>query len=59
MSQAVHSIPRNYSIVLYDETGKKGQALRTLIGAGFEDVINLSGGHTSLQRYERAVGFKI
>jgi rhodanese-related sulfurtransferase len=38
---------------------KKGhQALRTLIGAGFEDVTNISGGHASLQRQGRAVGFK-
>lgn len=59
LSQALNSIPKQYSIVVYDETGKKGhQALRTLKGAGFEDVVNLSGGHTSMQRYERAVGFK-
>ncbi|KAF0236644.1 MAG: CoA-disulfide [Prolixibacteraceae bacterium] len=45
-------------VIVYDETGKKGhQALRTLIGAGFKEVINISGGHTSLQRHERAVGF--
>ena len=59
LNQAISSIPREYSIVVYDETGKKGhQALRTLKNAGFENVVNLSGGHTSLQRYERAVGFK-
>ena len=44
---------------MYDETGKKGhQALRTLIGAGFKDVTNISGGHISLQRFARAMGFK-
>jgi rhodanese-related sulfurtransferase len=32
--------------------------LRTLVGAGFKDVINISGGHTSLQRQARTVGFK-
>lgn len=59
LSQTLHSIPKKYAIIVYDETGKKGhQALRTLVGAGFENVVNLSGGHTSLQRYERAVGFK-
>ncbi len=59
LSQALNSIPKQYSIVVYDETGKKGhQALRTLKGAGLEDVVNLSGGHTSMQRYERAIGFK-
>jgi rhodanese-related sulfurtransferase len=32
--------------------------LRTLVGAGFADVTNVSGGHASLQRQARAVGFK-
>jgi len=46
-------------ILVYDETGKKGhQALRTLKGAGFSNVVNLSGGHTSLQRQTRAVRFQ-
>lgn len=57
--QEINSIPKNRPVIVYDETGKKGhQALRTLIGAGFADVTNISGGHTSLQRYARAVGFK-
>lgn len=59
LSQQLESIPSNRLVVVYDETGKKGhQALRTLIGAGFADVVNISGGHTSLQRHGRAVGFK-
>jgi len=46
-------------VIVYDETGKKGhQALRTLLGADFKDVTNISGGHTSLQRQARTVGFK-
>jgi len=53
------SIPVNRPVIVYDETGKKGhQALRTLIGAGFTDIINVSGGHASMQRQARAVGFK-
>jgi len=28
------------------------------VGAGFTDVMNISGGHISLQRYARAIGFK-
>lgn len=57
--QQIKSIPANRPVIVYDETGKKGhQALRTLIGAGFKDVTNISGGHTSLQRQGRAVGFK-
>ena len=59
LSQSLESIPREYTIVVYDETGKKGhQALRMLKGAGFGHVVNLSGGYISLQRHERAVGFK-
>jgi len=57
--QQIDSIPTNRPVLVYDETGKKGhQALRTLIGAGFTDVTNISGGHISLQRQVSAVGFK-
>jgi NADPH-dependent 2,4-dienoyl-CoA reductase/sulfur reductase-like enzyme/rhodanese-related sulfurtransferase len=59
LTQQIKSIPGNRPVVVYDETGKKGhQALRTLLGAGFKDVTNISGGHTSLQRHARTVGFK-
>jgi len=59
LSRQISQIPANRLIIVYDETGKKGhQALRTLLGAGFAEVINISGGHTSLQRHARAVGFK-
>lgn len=52
-------IPKDIPILIYDETGKKGhQALRTLIGAGCKEVVNISGGHTSLQRHAIAAGFK-
>ena len=57
--QEINSLPTNRPVIIYDETGKKGhQALRTLLGAGFTDATNISGGHTSLQRYARAIGFK-
>jgi rhodanese-related sulfurtransferase len=57
--QYINSIPKNRPVVVYDETGKKGhQALRTLLGAGFSDVTNISGGHISLQRQARTSGFK-
>lgn len=57
--QQINSIPKNRPVIMYDETGKKGhQALRTLLGAGFTDVTNISGGHTSLQRQARTLGFK-
>ncbi|MFV0589850.1 MAG: FAD-dependent oxidoreductase [Draconibacterium sp.] len=52
-------IPKDITILVYDETGKKGhQAVRTLMGAGCKEVINISGGHTSLQRHATAVGFR-
>jgi NADPH-dependent 2,4-dienoyl-CoA reductase/sulfur reductase-like enzyme/rhodanese-related sulfurtransferase len=59
LPEHINTIPANRMVIVYDETGKKGhQALRTLVGAGFKDVINISGGHTSLQRQARTVGFK-
>ncbi len=59
LPEKLGSIPANRPVIVYDETGKKGhQALRTLIGAGFKNVTNVSGGHASLQRQARAVGFK-
>jgi NADPH-dependent 2,4-dienoyl-CoA reductase/sulfur reductase-like enzyme/rhodanese-related sulfurtransferase len=59
LSQQISSIPTGRPVIVYDETGKKGhQALRTLLGAGFKDVTNISGGHTSLQRQARTVGFQ-
>lgn len=59
LSEQLGSIPSGKAVIVYDETGKKGhQALRTLVGAGFTDVTNVSGGHTSLQRHARAIGFK-
>jgi len=52
-------IPKQIPILVYDETGKKGhQAVRILLGAGHREVLNISGGHTSLQRHNAAVGFK-
>jgi len=59
LAQQINAIPANRMVIVYDETGKKGhQALRTLLGLGYQDVTNISGGHTSLQRQARAVGFK-
>jgi len=59
LAEQIYTIPEGRPVIVYDETGKKGhQALRTLLGAGFNDVTNISGGHTSLQRQARTVGFK-
>jgi rhodanese-related sulfurtransferase len=59
LAEQISSIPASRPVIVYDETGKKGhQALRTLIGAGFSNVTNISGGHISLQRQARTVGFK-
>ncbi len=52
-------IPHDQAIVLISEDGQKGHvALRMLVGAGFSQVYNLSGGYISLERHARAVGFQ-
>ena len=59
LTEQINAIAKGRPVIVYDETGKKGhQALRTLVGAGFNEVTNISGGHTSLQRQARTVGFK-
>jgi NADPH-dependent 2,4-dienoyl-CoA reductase/sulfur reductase-like enzyme/rhodanese-related sulfurtransferase len=59
LAQRLQLLPSDRPILVYDETGKKGhQALRTLIGAGFNEVTNLSGGHISLLRHARAASFR-
>lgn len=59
LGKNVDKIPKDVPILVYDETGKKGhQALRTLKGAGCKEVVNISGGHTSLQRQAATLGFK-
>jgi len=48
-------LPKDDLVLLYDLTGKKGhQALRQLKGAGFKDVLNVSGGYMSLAHHVRA-----
>jgi NADPH-dependent 2,4-dienoyl-CoA reductase/sulfur reductase-like enzyme/rhodanese-related sulfurtransferase len=52
-------IPSDRLVIVYDETGKKGhQALRMLMGAGFKQVTNISGGYLSLQRQAQTIGFR-
>ncbi|OJV66354.1 MAG: CoA-disulfide reductase [Clostridiales bacterium 38-18] len=56
LSSSLAALDPNSLILLYDQTGKKGhQALRTLVGAGFTNVINVSGGFISLSNYVRAL----
>jgi len=58
-NESISTIAKDKMVVIYDENGKKGhQALRTLVGAGFTQITNISGGHISLQRHALAVGFK-
>ncbi|MBF4693932.1 FAD-dependent oxidoreductase [Fusibacter ferrireducens] len=53
---SLNKLNKNRLTFVYDQTGKKGhQALRTLVGAGFTNVINVSGGFISLSNYVRAV----
>lgn len=55
----LHAIPADRTVLVYDETGKKGhQALRMIMGAGIKSVYNVSGGHSSMQRHQQAVGFQ-
>ncbi len=57
--EEIKTLPKNRTILVYDENGKQGhQALRMLKGAGIENVWNISGGITSLQRHAWAVGFE-
>jgi len=56
LSSTLDKLPKEPLIFVYDKTGKKGhQALRLLVGAGFTNVINVSGGFMSLSNYARAV----
>jgi NADPH-dependent 2,4-dienoyl-CoA reductase/sulfur reductase-like enzyme/rhodanese-related sulfurtransferase len=59
LPEQLHAIPENLYVIVLDDNGKKGhQALRMLNGAGIKNVWNVSGGHISMQRYARAVGFE-
>ncbi len=59
LSDHLKALPKDRMILVYDENGKKGhQALRTLMGAGYSNVINILGGHISMQRYAISVGFE-
>ena len=52
-------VPKDMPVLIVSEDGKEGhQALRQLMQAGFEAVYNVSGGHTSIERYARAVGYE-
>jgi NADPH-dependent 2,4-dienoyl-CoA reductase/sulfur reductase-like enzyme/rhodanese-related sulfurtransferase len=52
----LHQLPKDQLILVYDQTGKKGhQALRQMMGAGINNVINVSGGFMSLSSHVRAV----
>ncbi|MFV0472086.1 MAG: FAD-dependent oxidoreductase [Paludibacteraceae bacterium] len=58
-SDKMDKLSKDRPIILYCESGKVShQALRMLVGAGFGDVTNISGGHTSLQRHKLAVDFR-
>ena len=58
LEKRLDSIPTDRPVLLYGENGKTAhQALRQLVQLGFNEVYNLSGGFTSLERHARAVGF--
>ncbi|MEN9354383.1 MAG: hypothetical protein RL318_1708 [Fibrobacterota bacterium] len=57
LREGVAALPADRPVLVYDETGKKGhQALRTLLGLRGGVVVNVTGGHASLQRHLRAAG---
>ncbi|MFV0390651.1 MAG: FAD-dependent oxidoreductase [Paludibacteraceae bacterium] len=59
LSSKMDLLPKDRPIILYCVSGKVShQALRMLMGAGFKDITNISGGQTSLQRQKLAVDFK-
>jgi len=59
LSKKLDEIPADQPVIVYGEDGKKShQALRQLIQAGFKEVVNTSGGFVSLERHQRAQGFK-
>jgi NADPH-dependent 2,4-dienoyl-CoA reductase/sulfur reductase-like enzyme/rhodanese-related sulfurtransferase len=56
LHSTINQLPKDKLVLLYDQTGKKGhQALRQLVGAGFTNVINVSGGFMSLAMHVRAL----
>ncbi|HAS73865.1 MAG TPA: CoA-disulfide reductase [Clostridiales bacterium UBA8960] len=56
LSTSHQKLSKDQLIFVYDDSGKKGhQALRTLLGAGFTQVYNVSGGFISLSNYVRAI----
>ncbi len=56
LTSRMQKLPKDKTILVYDENGKKGhQALRILLGAGWQNVLNLSGGWVSVSRLARAV----
>lgn len=56
LSSSLDTLKKDQLILVYDKTGKKGhQALRILTGAGFNNVINVSGGMISLTNYARSI----
>ncbi|MDC7219711.1 MAG: FAD-dependent oxidoreductase [Spirochaetales bacterium] len=59
VSSQIHKLDKDTPIIVCDETGKVAhRVVRSLLLEGFEDVMYISGGYPSLERYERAFGFK-
>lgn len=59
LSKKLDEIPGDQPVLVYGENGKKShQALRQLTQAGFKDVTNASGGFISIERHQRAQGFR-
>jgi len=56
LPEVLSEIPTGHTVLVYDDTGKKGhQALRSLKGVLQENVYNIGGGFVSLARHVRTV----
>lgn len=62
LAQLVHQareLPKESPILVVSDDGKKGhQALRQLTQDGFKAVFNVAGGHISIERHARALGYE-
>jgi rhodanese-related sulfurtransferase len=59
LRESIKRIPSGHPVLLLSDDGQKGHvALRMLKGLGLDQVFNLSGGYTSLERHARAIGFE-
>jgi NADPH-dependent 2,4-dienoyl-CoA reductase/sulfur reductase-like enzyme/rhodanese-related sulfurtransferase len=58
VSSQLHQMDKDKHLIICDDTGKIAhRVVRSLILEGFTNVLYISGGYPSLERYERTFGF--